>query len=172
MLYPSPQCVHVAASFLASLSLLFGVCVCVCVAPLFLRVPPVRWGDGTRTRWLPARAVNASLTPNYNFYKELLQMHVWTWRAQVSRQLYCGEGGGEENFSMREGKTNLETDKWSSLFSETVSSLRDGAVITEFFCHGFCFSAGEMPSHWPRIRSALITDCGCMLINDRCSKKI
>lgn len=41
-------------------------------------------------------------------------------------------GGGKENFSMREGKINLETDKWSSLFSETVSSLRDGAVITEF----------------------------------------
>lgn len=46
-------------------------------------------------------------------------------------------GGGKENFSMREGKINLETDKWSSLFSETVSSLRDGAVITEFFVMGF-----------------------------------
>lgn len=51
----------------------------------------------------------------------------------------------KENFSAREGKTNLENDKWNSLFSETVSSLRDGAVITEFLLW-VLFSAGDAPS--------------------------
>lgn len=57
-------------------------------------------------------------------------MYVLTWRAQVSRQLH-GDRKNREKLFNESGKTNLETDKWSSLFSEMVSSLCDSAVITE-----------------------------------------
>lgn len=55
-------------------------------------------------------------------------MYVLTWRAQVNRQLH---GDKKQQLFDESGNTNLETDEWSSLFSEMVSSLCDSAVITE-----------------------------------------
>lgn len=67
---------------------------------------------------------------------------------------------GKRNFSVRVEKTNLETDKWSSLFSEmafmTTASLQSYVII---------FVLRHRCPPWPRIHYALITDCGSMLIS-------
>lgn len=88
-------------------------------------------------------------------------MYVLTWRAQVSRQLDCWGGGG--GLFIESGKTNLETGKCNSLFSDVVSSLHDGATSLPSYVIGFVLRCRCPP--WQRIYSALITDCGCMLIN-------
>ena len=176
VLYLSPQCVHVAASFLASLSLLFGVCVCVCVCVSALCSYMFPQSDEATGR-------------GHSDCRPGLWMHHWppiiTFTKSSSKCMFEPAGHrSADNYTVERGKKRKKKKKTFQREREkltlkmtngTLCSVRRfQAFVTApslpSFCYGFC-SRLEMPRHWPRIHSALITDCGCMLINDCCSKR-
>lgn len=127
--------------------LFYKVCICLCL----YMCPGQGWGhtDCTPGLWMHHRPPIITFTKSSpNVYFNLEATGQQTIRIT-----------GKKSFQW-EWKTNLETDKWSSLFSEmafmTTASLQSYVIIFGLRC--------RCPP-WPRIYSALITDCGCMLIN-------
>lgn len=84
-------------------------------------------------------------------------MYVLTWRAQVSRQLDWGKKlfNESEKLTLKLANGTLCSVRWIEGFV-TAASLPSYVIVFVLRCR--C-------PHWPRIYSALITDCGCMLIN-------
>lgn len=96
--------------------------------------------------------------PQLKLLQRALQMYILTCRVKVSRQLKSEK---KKDF-WTSGKPNLETGKWIYYTVkngfEPFWRWRDYWVIVSVL-HGGC-------PYGPRIYSALITDCGCPLINN------